>query len=452
MFQKKSIIAILLGAILAVIVFFIGYQIPRENFVGFICLYMAAFALFYGLWLNKQEWKFWHFFTLAIVLRLILMFAVPELSNDFYRFIWDGELISKGINPYAHTPNELISQPPFYSEQYLRVLYHGMGDLSQGNYSCYPVFNQFLFAIPARFTDTIQGNVIFLKIIILLADIGIIFIGKKILEFLQKPVHLIWLFALNPFVILEFSGNLHFEGVMIFFILLSIYWVLTDKWLIAATALGVAIQVKLIPLILIPFFLKKLRWRRSVGFVAMTFLTVLAIGLILLKPQFWDNFNQSLELYFSSFEFNASVFYIAKAYSIDSVGYDDIKYWGPLLSKIGIVLIGLLAVIKAFKKDEHLFTGMLFAMVLYYAFATTVHPWYISMVLIFSIFTKYKFGLVWSLLIMLSYFAYSNLAFQENMALIRIEYALVFGIMLIEIFRNTSKSDWAIQLNEFFKD
>ena len=66
---------------------------------------------------------------------------------------------------------------------------------------------------------------------------------------LKKEEHLIWLYALNPFIILEFSGNVHFEGVMIFFILLALYYLLKNQWIASAAFLGVAVQVKLIPLI-----------------------------------------------------------------------------------------------------------------------------------------------------------------------------------------------------------
>lgn len=449
---KFLIPSIALGIALSVLLYLIGYETPRENFTQFFGLYMLSFVAFYTLWLNKQNWKFKHFFILAIVLRLVLLFAAPELSNDFYRFIWDGELITRGVNPYAHTPNELISQGPFYNEQYMRILYHGMGELSQEHYSCYPVFNQLLFYVPATISDSITANVIILKVIIILADIGAIFIGSKILELLKKPKHMIWLYALNPFILLEFAGNLHFEGVMIFFILLAIYYILIDKWLFGAIFFGLAIQIKLIPFLLIPFLYKKMKWRRSLGFTALTFVVVLSMGAIMLNEQLLDNFMVSIDLYFSNFEFNASIFYVVREIGFAAKGYDNIQTVGPILSKLAIILISIYALVKSYRDDSSIFTGMMFALVIYYAFATTVHPWYISLILIFSIFTKYKFALIWSLLVMLSYFAYSNLFFEENLILIIVEYVIVFGIMTVEIIKHTSKKDVGLQLKSFFSE
>ncbi|MBD3638859.1 MAG: DUF2029 domain-containing protein [Crocinitomicaceae bacterium] len=450
--SRTSIFAFILSFVFLSVLALVGYETPREEFGQFILLYMASFAIFYSIWINHQKWKFYHFFILALLARLVLLFAAPELSNDFYRFIWDGELITRGVNPYAHTPNELISQGPFYNDQYMRVLYHGMGDLSQRNYSCYPVFNQLLFYFPASLTDSVQTNVILLKIVVMLGDVGVILIGRKLLRLLGKSEHLIWLYALNPFIILEFAGNLHFEGVMIFFILLSIYYVLLDKWLFAAVFFGIAIQIKLIPILLLPFLFKKMKWKRSLGFTAMTTIVVLLLGVMMISPRFFDNMMSSVNLYFTQFEFNASLFYLVREISLATVGWDEIAFYGPLFSKLAVVGVGLLAVFKAYRNESSIFTGMLFALVIYYAFATTVHPWYISLVLIFSIFTQYKFGLVWSLLIMLSYFAYSNPAFEENLLLVLIEYLLVFGIMIYEIIRNTNKKDFGLQLKSFFSD
>jgi alpha-1,6-mannosyltransferase len=451
-FTKYSIITGAVASIFLLIIYFIGYETERTNFNQFILLYLAGFTLFYVLWLNRQQWNFKMFLAIAIIARLILLLAIPELSNDFFRFIWDGELMTKGINPYAHVPNELISQGPFYNDAYMRSLFHGMGELSQSNYSCYPVLNQLLFLVPTALFDSMEANVISLKVMLILADVGVIYIGRKILILLKKPVHYIWLYALNPFIILEFSGNLHFEGVMIFFMLLGIYFVMTERWIFGALFFAFAIQIKLIPILLIPFLFKKLRWRKSIGFTAMTTFVVIGMGAILINDAFLVNFMQSIKLYFGNFEFNASLYNLLEEYTFTTKGYSEIAIDGPFLSKIGIVLIMLLAIFRAVREDKQIFSGMMFALVIYYLFATTVHPWYISMILILSVFTNYKVGVIWSMLIMLSYFAYSNPAFSENMLFITIEYLCILVVLVFEIWRNTSKQDIGLQFKSFFSE
>ena len=85
-----------------------------------------------------------------------------------------------------------------------------------------------------------------------------------------------------------------------------------------------------------------------------------------------------------------------------------------------------------------LFSAMLFALTFYYFTATTVHPWYIATLLILSIFTKYKFPLVWSLVIILSYLAYANFNNTENLWVVSLEYVVVYSVFLYEILRKES--------------
>ncbi|NNL79080.1 MAG: hypothetical protein HKO67_01205, partial [Flavobacteriaceae bacterium] len=66
--------------------------------------------------------------------------------------------------------------------------------------------------------------------------------------------------------------------------------------------------------------------------------------------------------------------------------------------------------------------------------STTVHPWYIATLLALGIFTRYRFALAWSFVVMLSYWAYSQPDFQENLILIAVQYGIVFSLFLLEIF------------------
>ncbi|MFT5821423.1 MAG: alpha-1,6-mannosyltransferase [Crocinitomix sp.] len=462
--NKKIVLPIILVLLMMLLTWNIGANTLRTDFTFFIAQYLALFTAFYIFWLNKWGLKFWHFFAVAILLRVILLFAVPELSNDFYRFIWDGELIADGYNPFQGKPADMLHHyfthkelfspneiyQTYYDDSYRRMLFVGMQQLSQDHYTCYPVVNQFLFFVPAALSDCIAGNVIGLKIIVILADIGAIIFAKKIAEHLKIAVHNIWLYALNPFIILEFSGNLHFEGVMIFFLLGAIYFTLKNNWLWAGVLLGLAVQVKLIPLMLIPFFYKKLKWQNAIGFTALTALVVLGVGGLMLNSVYLANMMESVNEYFIRFQFNGSIAYVVSAIGFEVIGWDPIMITGPVLSMISTIGILLLAILKAHRKDLDMITGMLFAFMIYYSLTATVHPWYISLLLVLSIFTKYKFGLVWSIVIMLSYYAYSTPGFKENMILNTAQYILVYGVLLYEIYKYWDKKAVGIQLKEFF--
>ena len=84
-----------------------------------------------------------------------------------------------------------------------------------------------------------------------------------------------------------------------------------------------------------------------------------------------------------------------------------------------------------------LISAMLLVLSFYFFTATTVHPWYVATLLIMSVFTKYKFPLVWSFVIILSYLAYVNVDKadkSENLWVIAIEYIVVYTVFFWEVF------------------
>ena len=87
-----------------------------------------------------------------------------------------------------------------------------------------------------------------------------------------------------------------------------------------------------------------------------------------------------------------------------------------------------------------LISAMLLVLSFYYFTATTIHPWYVATPLILCVFTKYRFPVVWSFTIILSYSAYGPDGFKENLWLVATEYILVLGVFLWEVFRKNEKA------------
>jgi len=446
--SKQIVLTSSIFMVMTVIYWHISYNTLNDDFFSFISQYFILFAFF--IVLIKIESNFNRLLSFAIFSRILVLFSIPELSPDFFRFIWDGELLTNGINPYAHLPKELINKIDFLDSNYITELYQGMTDLSKGNYSNYPVLNQFLFFIPALFFKSVYANMIGLKVIILLADLGAIYFIKKILDYLKLPIQNLWLYALNPFIVIEFVGNMHFEGVMIFFLLGAIYFVLTNKWFYGSLMLGLSIQIKLIPLMLLPFFFKYLKFKKSIGFLVMTLVVFISIGFMLWHNSvYFSNMMKSITIYFTTFEFNSSLFGIVNQYESDQMGWNSTYIVGPILSKIATGLIIILAVFRNYKTPIDVFKGMLFGLMIYYLFATTVHPWYISMLLVLSVFTPYKFALIWTLLIPLTYSFYSH---PESALDFRIlEYVLVFTVLGYELIKYWKKDILNLNFKSFFE-
>ena len=427
-------VLLVIGILSIALYAFFAYQLERANFNLLISFYAILFILYANLvW--RSGFNFYRLLWLAVLFRLIFLLAIPNLSQDFFRFIWDGKLLLSGINPYLFTPDELMAPGELVIAQ-ADTLVNGMGALSAGNHSNYPPLNQLLFAI-ATFLGgkSILGSVIIMRLMIIGAEIGSIILGARLLSRLGLNPNRIFWYALNPFIIIELTGNLHYEAVMIFFLIWALYLLQKKKWFWAALLLGCSISTKLIPLIFLPLLLHRLGWIKSfgfgliaIGFNALLFIPFMASDLI-------EKYGQTVGLWFQKFEFNASLYYIAREIGYGFRGFNEIAIIGGNTPVIIIGFIGCLALIRNNKAMKALITAMLFTLSFYLFCSTTVHPWYIATLLALSIFTSYKYPILWSLLIMLSYSAYSNDSYAENFWLIGIEYGLVYLWMIYELFR-----------------
>jgi len=463
--QKYSNIFVI--ALSTLCYFFFAYFLERTQFYTVSFLWFSLFGGFYILLKNKKI----HFATLvglAILFRLVFLFATPNLSQDFYRFIWDGRMILNGFNPYLSLPESFIQQnsQPIAAT---KTLYEGMGQLNGSHYSNYPPLNQLCFFIAAIFASkSIFGSVIVLRILIILADFGILYFGKKLLERLGLPIKNIFWYLLNPFIIIEMTGNLHFEPIMLLFLVWAFYKLHQQKWIWAAVLFACSVSVKLIPLLFLPLFFQwfvrrnvpsnkvapirkstaptliKTKWSfycKGIRKLLLFYIIILAINILLFLPfyssEFLTNYSSSVRLWFQTFEFNASFYYIFREIGYLFRGYNEIAIIGKITPILTILFLVYLSFFRSNKDGIQLLTAMLFGLSFYYFTATTVHPWYVATPLILSVFTKYRFPIVWSLAVIVTYQAYANNPWKENLWFVFIEYLVVFSFLTYEVFRHS---------------
>ncbi|QED38239.1 mannosyltransferase [Antarcticibacterium arcticum] len=429
-----------------------GYSLEREDFVKLITLYTGLFFVSWKL-IQLEKVNFWFLASIALLFRLIFIGAQPVLSQDFYRFIWDGKMLLAGWNPYLYLPQELIEQGTAPISK-AAELYYGMGKLSAGNYTNYPPLNQLIFALAAFAGKGLLGPVIVMRLVIIAADVGVLYFGKKLLEKLGLPRHRIFWYILNPLVIIELTGNLHFEGVMVFFLVWSLYLLHHKKWILSAILFAASVLLKIISLLFLPlligYFIKEKKgvqspdFKKLFGYYLIVGLTVILGFLPFLSPTFFSSFGASLALWFQKFEFNASFYYLVRWVGFQVKGYNIIETAGKVLPLIVLAILLGLTFFRKNNSTERLISGMLLGISVYFFLATTVHPWYLVTPLLLSIFTRYRFVLIWSFFVMLSYFTYSNPEFQENLWLVAMEYVVVLLWFVREIYVNTNNKKMVV--------
>jgi len=449
---------IFLAVISLVFYTFFAYNLDRVEYIKLITIYASLFVLFY-IHLKYFELNYSKLAIMTFLFRSVFLFAIPNLSQDFYRFIWDGRMLLQGFNPYLYTVQSFIETGNLPIDN-AEELYHGMGLLNASHFTNYPPINQLCFVIANLFPgNSILSSVIGLRLIVIAADFGVLYFGSKLLNNLNLNRYNIFWYLLNPFIIIELTGNLHFEGVMIFFLVWSLFLLQKGKWQWSAVVLALSISTKLIPLIFLPLFFKWFTrpvgvsdfkpetsfwagFKRLVMFYGIVVITIVLLFAPFLSAQFISNYSQTVGLWFQKFEFNASLYYLARSIGYLFRGYNEIAIIGKITPIIVVAFVLFFTFFKKIKSIQQLILFMLLVLSFYYFTATTVHPWYVATLLILSVFTKYRFPLVWSFAIVLSYLAYiqiGNANKSENLFVIAIEYLIVYGMLFWDIYKNKTK-------------
>lgn len=413
-----------------------SHDLDRTDHFKLFTLYAAV--CFFSFHLIKKIKSFYFLLGLSVVVRLIFIDSIPNLSQDFYRFIWDGSMQLGGNNPYLSTPSSFEVNPywPFYKAD---QLVEGMGELNASHYTNYPPVCQFVFYLTSWFFQlSLISNVILLRIVLIAADIGTIFIGSRLLKILGRDKNDIFWYALNPLVIIELTGNLHFEGLMIFFLIWSLYLLYKGKWYLSAVVMALSISTKLIPLMFLPLLFP---WFKNVangivkllGYYLITGIGILLLFLPYLSSEFLANYAETVGLWFQKFEFNASIYYLFREVGYIFYGYNQIANIGPILAIAVVIFILVLSTRKKIDTQNGLILLMLFSLTFYLFTTTTVHPWYLTTLVALGVFTNYRYQLVWSVVVILSYAAYTTDGFYENPWVLSLEYVIVFGFLIYEI-------------------
>ncbi len=227
---------------------------------------------------------------LAAVWHIEFLRIPSAAGEDIHRYVWDGRLQRLGYSPYLVVP----SDPAFNGLHTSETRNMSSPDLP----SPYPPGAQLFF----RVITAIRESTFALKTAFVICDFAIAFVLLDMLRCNRKGAHLVLAYAWNPLLALEVAGSGHLDILGALLLLVSVA-ALGRRWrTTAAVGLGLAIAVKLLPIVLLPLYWKRVRIRDAVlaaaviGFLYMPFLRHghISIG--------------SLGTYVESFRFNGPVF------------------------------------------------------------------------------------------------------------------------------------------------
>lgn len=423
-------------------VYLASAQVPRAAFSEWLLFWLILWVWAAIGWLAVLKYRYWPWAWIAVgavFWRLAWGNSLPILSDDFWRFLIDGRLWAAGVNPFLYTPEQLISAPIAATTNLnLEELYTGCN--SKNYYSVYPLFSQIWFRAAATVGQgDLHLEVFALRAMLFIADAFAILGLSRLLRQIGQPPAYALFYALAPFTIIEGAGNLHFETAQLAFLIWSLLAYMQQKYNRAALLFAAAAACKLLPLLILPILVFRLpTWRARFQFSAIVGVLIPLSFAPFLSLEVVQNIGQSLHLYVGVFEFNASIYYILRAFGFWLYDMNMIATWGKFLS---IFVLAAVLFVAIFRQSWTVFEQALAAFALYFACATTVHPWYIGNILLLSLLTRFRFlGLTWAFLSFFSYHAYSGDG--EKIVFLLAEYGLLLLAALLCFLRSkTVKSE-----------
>ena len=315
--------------------------------------------------------------ALAAVWHLLFLRMPPGSDDDIHRYVWDGRVQRLGYNPYIVVPSDPAVASLHTSET--RTLNNPEVP------SPYPAGAQLFF----RAVTSIHESIFALKVAFVICDLAIVFVLLDVLRCTRQGEHWVLAYAWHPLLAIEVAGSGHIDIVGVLLVLVSAAALLRSWRAVAAMGFGLAVAVKLLPIVLLPLYWKRVRIRDG---------ALVAIVLGLLYVPFLDHGRipiGSLGTYVHRFRFNDPVFATLE------------RVTPPQVVAGLAVLVGFLTAIwirrKSAKGSSGAFAWPMAASLLC---APVVYPWYLLWLLPFIRSTSTVPIIIWTLSIIPTYYVW----------------------------------------------
>lgn len=311
-----SCVSVLVGAVVTLTM--LGDLLQRHDAYAVIAIFATLCLLTLLAWLDLRNLDVsrWMVIAVAVAMRIAALPMSPTLTDDPWRYVWDGRLVLNGINPYEYAPSDRVLTV-FRDE-----LYELQGHPETP--SVYPPLAQALFAvaaIPSSAFNAHTASYYVLKCLLLAIELVAISTLLSLLRIMRLPARNAMLYAWHPLVVVEFSGQGHLDGLWVAAIVLALYRYAVREdhgdragsaWLVAGTA------ARLYPAVLLPLWWRALGTRRFVR----TLVPALPLALFaypLIDADALASFATVVSRFTNYYEFNGGFYYAAK-WLVDAIG------------------------------------------------------------------------------------------------------------------------------------
>ncbi len=357
-----------------------------DNLDGFVAValaqgavYLLALGLIWRCSASRRAMAL--ILGVAVAMRIAVLIAPPFLSSDVYRYVWDGRVLTAGINPYRYIPIDPHLAPLRDAEIFPRI--------NRNNYAptIYPPAAEAIFFAVTRIGDTVTA----MKAAMVAFEAIAALLLLRLLVAGGLPATRIIVYAWHPLPVWEFAGSGHIDAAVIAFVALALWSTRRFGSGFTGLALAGGVLVKFYPAVLFPALWRPLgrplgrpwgrRWSWSMpaafaAALALAYLPFLGVG--------WDVFG-FLPRYLAEEGFTAggagfTLWSVAKAV-LPLGGVPDIAY---IIAAAAV--LAALAVYLGSRRDgadSDVFGSALLAGA--FIFLLSPHyPWYFAWLIVFA--------------------------------------------------------------------
>jgi len=372
--------------------------------VSFLAYFLLASAAYFlsVIRLDGDRLPMSIIWGLALVFRLILLLTSPTLSDDVYRYIWDGHLLNNFVNPFALPVNSPL----------LDTYEIPLRSLVNNNWMASPYLPTVQLYFASLYRIAPASTLIF-QIGAVVLDLLTGWFVMDILRLFGLPRRRVLIYLWNPLIILEFAHGAHIDSLMIFLVMAT-FWLLVkakpgsiyEKKLISASVLTLAgaTLTKLVPVLLVPVVIRRWGWQRlSLYFAVLlgvTTLFTIGAGWGLTGSLDGKGLFGAIRIYTNYWNYNSGIYHWLEVWltgypTPGAVPPEAVEQGRILLAKLittGLLGLSVLATgLWAWRIDDPqtrdhttrslaLLRLAIIPISAYLLFTSTVHPWYVTMI------------------------------------------------------------------------
>jgi hypothetical protein len=369
----------------------------------------------------------------AVLFRVLCVAARPTLSDDLYRYLWDGKVLLAGVNPYRFAPSApelaglrdslwpLINHPdlPTIYPPLLMPVFAAAVAIARGVGALLPAASAAAVAVPVW------------KGMVAAADLAAGYAVLRGLRALGRSPWGAFLYLWHPLAVIEFAGSGHADAFGILLVALAFWAAAARREFLAGIGLSLAGLVKFLPWVALPALAPRLTWR-------WLLLPVLVLAAYLPFLHGGVNALGSLRVYAATWRANDFLYgFLPGAAAGTQAGTLAAHRLAASLAG-GIVLVLWL---RGRPWPEVYAWGVGTALLL----SPVVHPWYVLWLLPAAIFLSHPAWWVWSLTVSVAYAPLPAFraggGWTEHPVLVAAEYLPVLALAALQSWSEGNRRD-----------